>query len=226
MKTVQEYLCDLDEDRLIETYLYIHPIQFEELNNVDLSVAEIIEKYKTKLHKYIDRLRTLPIKRTDTAGIFYVHRIIKDGMNDQDYCMIDLNELLEKGYDAPDYSYIFTEQSEIMGWQVADTWLTQYYIYELIADVMFEASFFGYEQEHLEEEKNSLKKAMELPEQGKEVLWEDIRKEMFGENYVFDDESEDEEELRQAVIIAESEYSNHSRKKELDALLTLIRNNK
>ena len=226
MKTVQEYLRELDEDRLIGAYLCLHPIQFNELINVDLTVAEITERVKFNLHKYIKRLRTLPISESDTHGIFYVHRIIKDGMNDETYCMIDLDELLEKGYDAPDYAYTFTDQSEIMGWQVSDTWLTQYHIYELIANVMLEASFFGYEQEHLEEEKKRLEAAIEESTEGKGVPWEDVRKKMFGEDYIFDEESEDEEKLHQAVNKAEYEYSIHSRTKELDALLSLIRNEK
>ena len=222
MKTVQDYLRELDENRLIEAYLGLHPIRFEELSNVELTVSEIIERYKTKLHEYIVRLRTLPIKKSESPCIFYVHRIIKDGMKDEDYCLIDFKELVEKSCDAPDYVYCFTEQSEIMGWQVADTWLTQYHIYNLIADVMFEASFFGYEQEQLEEEKKRLDKAMEEIKEGKEIPFEDFQKEVFGEDYIFDDESEDEEILHESVTKAACEYSNHSRKKELDALLALI----
>lgn len=48
-----------------------------------------------------------------------------------------------------------------MGFQVADTPLTQRYIYELVADVMHTASFFGFSQEDLPGEIEKLKKSFD-----------------------------------------------------------------
>ncbi|MBQ9478029.1 MAG: hypothetical protein IJU71_00585, partial [Selenomonadaceae bacterium] len=56
-------------------------------------------------------------------------------------------DLIEQGDDATNYGYDLDPQSEIMGFLVSDDEYTQQNIYELMADVMFEASWFGFADE-------------------------------------------------------------------------------
>ena len=228
MKTVQEWLRELDTEKLIEEYLYIDPIQYDRNESyLNRTVGEIKNAYKERLREYIERLRKVSVAEPEDGhqGLLYVHRIIKDGVDDQTFEMIHVDEFLEKGYDAPDYAYEFTDQAEIVGFLVADTPLTQRYIYELIADVMNEASFFGYEQEDLAEERQKLEEAAKEIDAGtaKTIPWETVKEEMERERgYTFDEESEDEKELHYKVIDAEMAYSKHSREKELDAIRALL----
>ena len=63
--------------------------------------------------------------------------------------------------------YEFTRQEEIVGFLVSDTEFTQREIYEVLADVLYEASFFGYEQERLEDKIQKLRRAEKAIEEGK-----------------------------------------------------------
>ena len=228
METVQAWLNKLDTEKLINVYLSENPISYEMYKNyLDLTVREIRENYKAALRLYIERLRHLTVKPDEYGkqGLLYVHRIMSDGHRERAYNLIYIEELLEKGNDADNYAYEFTEQATIMGFLVAETPLTQRYIYELIADVLSEASFFGFEQEYLEEEKEKLleaeKEASERNDKG--TTLEEFEAELEQEQgFTFDRESDDERALGHEVVVAELAYSNHSRKKELDLIRSMI----
>ena len=68
----------------------------------------------------------------------------------------------------PLYAYEFTEQKEALSFLVSDNKLTQDNIMDVIVDFLHEISFFGYDQESLEEEKKrldeSIKECEEHPE--------------------------------------------------------------
>nr|WP_147440863.1 DUF6557 family protein [Lactobacillus sp. ESL0230] len=46
-----------------------------------------------------------------------------------------------------------------MGYHIADNKLTKYYLTELLTDIMYETSFFGFKQEHLQAEIKQLQQA-------------------------------------------------------------------
>ena len=82
--------------------------------------------------------------KDDDQGIFFVHRCIKDDINGQTFQLIFLNELKEKREATQSYGYNFIEQEKIMGYWVAETALTKYYLEDLMVDILYEASFFGF----------------------------------------------------------------------------------
>ncbi|MBQ7434127.1 MAG: hypothetical protein IJV50_11855 [Lachnospiraceae bacterium] len=225
MKTVQEYLRELDQEQLITTYLHAHPIEYDKLPNMmDMTVREIRKKYKQQLQNYIDRLCGLKMKNSCDGqnGVLYVHRCFEDRDTDLYFSMVPLDELLEKGVCAQNYSYVMCDQAEIISFLVAETPLTQLYIYELLADVMFEASWFGFEQEYLEEERRKLEESAREIEEGRTVTHslEELEKE-FG--IAYDHESPDEDALRQKVILAKIAYEKHSKENELNMIVHSIR---
>ena len=180
-----------------------------------------------RIRQYIDRLRTIPVKEPEDGhrGLVYVHRIIRNGMHDQSAGLVHVDELLAQGCEAPDYGCELTDQAEIVGFLVADTPLTQRYMYELMADVLNSASFFGFEQETLEAERQKLVEAMEEIESGtaKMIPWETVKADL--EKSIdcrFDEESEDERVLHNQVMEAENAYSRHSRQKELNAIRAML----
>ena len=228
MKTIQEWLKELDTDRLIGAYLFNDPIQYDcNRSWLDRTVREIRDAWTDRIRQYIDRLRTIPIKEPEDGhrGLVYVHRIIRNGMHDQSAGLVHVDELLAQGCEAPDYGCELTDQAEIVGFLVADTPLTQRYMYELMADVLNSASFFGFEQETLEAERQKLDEAMEEIESGtaKMIPWETIKADL--EKSIdcrFDEESEDERVLHNQVMEAENAYSRHSRQKELNAIRAML----
>lgn len=163
-KTVQEVLRELDTERLIGTYRFHFPIGYEEhLELLDVTVREIQERVKQGLRQFIERLRTLPVQSPEDGkqGLLFAHRIMKGGSHEKTFELVFIDELLRDGVKCQCYAYEFTEQAVIMGFQVADTPLTQRYIYELVADVMHTASFFGFSQEDPPGEIEKLKQSFD-----------------------------------------------------------------
>ena len=139
LKTVQEVLRELDTEKLIGTYRWHFPIGYEErVELLDMTVRDIQERVKAGLRLLIERLRTLPIKPSADGqqGLLFVHRIMKNGSHDRAYELVFIDELLRDGVNCNSHAYEFTEQAEILGFLVADTPLTQRYIYDLIVDAM------------------------------------------------------------------------------------------
>ena len=115
--------------------------------------------------------------------------------------------------------YDILPQAEIMGFLVAETEMTQRYIYELAANVMYEASFFGFEEEDKQEVVEELKKRTEEIKSGTTEYhtWEEFKKECD-----FDEESPDETELHNKVVRASYDYSKHSAMKELNKIREML----
>lgn len=230
MKTVQEYLRELDRDRLIEEYLYKSPIEFEKIHDKSVSVETVFQRVREYIGEYIDRLRKLDITQDDDGkqGIVFAHRCVGSNCESLEiaFPLVFKEELLEHGTEANSYAYEFSPQSEIVGYLVADNPLTQYYIYDLLADVMFEAAFFGFDEEHKEEEEQKVVQSCEeaMSPDFKGIPWEEVKahlEEKMGQK--FDEESEDELEYHRAVWAAEMEYSQHSRTKEMNMIIEALK---
>ena len=228
MKNVQEWLRELDTERLVKEYLRIDPIRYDSHPAyLDRTVREIRNARTDRIRRYIERLRTMTVKAPEDGqqGLLYAHRVMKDGMDDQTFGLIYVDELLEKGCDAQEYAYEFMEQAEIVGFLVADTPLTLRYIYQLMADVLNEASFFGFEQEDLETEWKKLADAAKEVDSGtaEMVPWETVKKELEERTgQTFDEQTQDEKKLYYRAVHAEMAYSQHSREKELHAVIDLL----
>lgn len=191
MKTVQEYLKTLDKDKLIKMYL---SRLCENPNFFDSDDTDLFVKAWIKIGDYIERLKSLKIQPTEDGSIpvLYVYETIAGALNftENDFGMIHLDELKNDVENAKDYAYEFQNQEEIMGYLVSNAPYTQENIYELMVDVMYEASFFGYENEHLDEERESLQSAIKEVEEGKcvsynttEEMYEDILGEASSQNF-------------------------------------------
>ena len=164
MKTVQQCLRELDKETLIDKYL---PLINEEIsrkiNKSTGGAQNIHQKFRDKISKYIDRLRNLPIKPSSDGktGLVYIY-LLDDDKPQKVSELANLEDIFEFGDKAENYSYLACYQEEIVGFYVAETSLTQRYIYDLMIDVMYEASFYGYE----DEEKAELLKTIEEFENG------------------------------------------------------------
>ena len=154
MKTVRAVLREMDTERLLDTYVYDHPIPYHELQTMDISANEIFKRYKELYREFVQRLRGMEIQPPEDGhkGILFVSRYLNDYMEENVYELIHADGLLEKGVKCESYAYEFTPQAEILGFLVADNPFTQANLYDLMSDVLHEASFFGFQQEALDEE--------------------------------------------------------------------------
>jgi len=181
MKTIQEYLRNLEEEKIIEEYFCMFPIAYESIpTRVNLTILEIRERRKEKLKKYLHRLQRLKteVPKDGKVGILYAAKCYSTEFNDVAFHMSCLDEMQEQKEKCASYAYEFIKQEEILGFFVADTKFTQEHIYEVVADFLFEASFFGYAQEGLEKEKAKLEETVLDAEEGRRYKLEELRKEL------------------------------------------------
>jgi len=231
MKTIQDYFRELDRDKLIDTYLYLYPVNYDLLENgQDRSIRQIRTAIREDLASFIDRLINMKAVPAEEPCILFGYRCINDDFDDVDFTMIKAKELEGDLSAVSGYAFEFCKQEEIMSYLVSEAPLTQRYIYELAAYVMDEASFFGFEQEDLETELEKLDKSIKEIEDGtaEYISYEELKADLDAESGLDpDEESEDEKELHSKVILAKIEYTEHSKVKELNALKSLIagRNN-
>ena len=129
LKTIQEHLREIDRARLIEEYHYrIRDRIAEEYLNVEHSeLADLtLEDGKVGLLYLYDRITDALDYGTEPCCVF-----------------VRLDDVREHGADAQNYAYDLYAQLEIMGFLVSDDEYTQQNIYDLMVDVMFEASWFN-----------------------------------------------------------------------------------
>ena len=227
MRTIQEHFKGLDKERLIGEYMYENPLHLHDLTESDLKPAEIMEWYKAKLSGYIDRLSTIGIRGCNDGqeGYLFAYRTIEDDYPDVTYGLVFKDELIRYGCRAHTYAFDFTDQAEVMGYLVADTDLTQDNIYGLAVHVMEELSFFGYGQEHLEEEKEELGRRIQEIKDGKAELhsWEEVKAEL-GMDGIFErtKETPGEKALWHKASDAMMEYTGYSVHLEINKLMDHI----
>ncbi|WP_103660669.1 DUF6557 family protein [Lactobacillus sp. HT06-2] len=215
MKTVQEAFRSVDENLLINGYYLVeYPEKLDDFDD-NVTIKEAKEYTQYQLHQYLHRLKNLPIEQSDSNGIFYMYRVMKDGMGDFTDGLTFVEDLKKDGVEAGNYAYDFTPQAEVLGWHIADNEITQKHLYDLLTEIMFELSIFGYDQEKMEAENNKLSEAIENLDKAK--VSEHVDLSDFFEDEVAQDEQEDQ--LEHAAIIAAGEYSEYSRRKELTQIM-------
>lgn len=223
MNTVQEFLRQADSEQLINMYLYDHPVNLNELPDEVMSLKDSKEKVKTKLRQYIERLRTMEIEKPSDGQeyVLFAHKVFRDISEEEEYSLVCVQELLDEGTDAKSYAYECTQQAEIVGFKVADTKYTQKNLNGLLVDVLYRASFFGFEQEYLEEKMKKLDEAIQELEEGNSVTYslEEIREHLGLEKEEVDSKAD---ELKRRVLEATIEYEQYCKKKELQAVIALL----
>ena len=246
MKTVKDYICSLDADELVRTYFekrckkiweYYRDFQFDE--DIDekykkMSLPEFVETQIKLLREYVEYLKGVEITASEDGkqGIIYAYSCLDDWFSGG-VCteLVHMDELVADPEKCDNYGYEFCEFSEILGYLVADNKFTQGNIYEVIADVLWEASWTGYRQEHLQEELDSLREfenanpddmtSYESPdEMFEDLLGGDYMKELRESK---PEETEESQRLLDAAIHARCEYENCSMIKERMILLKALR---
>lgn len=158
----------------------------------------------------------MKIKSDDNQGIFFISRKIEDETGDTVTNLVFKNDLKKYGVQSESYAFEFTPQPEIMGWLIADNILTQNHLNDLLVEILYESSFFGYKQEGLKKEIDELASSIKEIDNnlGKALSFDEFQKE-----FDFDKQDPKEEKLEVKVIQDKIEYSEYSRKKELAEII-------
>ena len=157
MRTIQQVLRELDAKEIEEKYYRKHPILLVEINDYDdMTIGEFKKKISDRFQKYLERLRNLDADLSnEKQSILFVHK----GQTDDDFLLGHMVSLIEKDElmatedvsEIPTYAYELVEQKEALAFGVADNKLTQDNLLEVAVDFLYEMSWFGFEQERLQD---------------------------------------------------------------------------
>lgn len=226
MKTVQEWLNEIDEEVLADRYFTENPIDFEMLYDQNRTVAEIRRAARERFIEYVRKMRVVPVQlRKEKTAVFYASK----GHRDHKRCVIAEMCIMEEvlsSHEPEHYSCMMTDHAEVMGYFIADTPLTQNNIETVLAHILFETSFFGYDQKNSQNVDEILKYSEEEIKEGRihtfytlEELEEKMQK-RFG----FPPRQHDEEAevLESDILRAEYTYDLFCRRREETKLRELF----
>lgn len=231
MKTIQEYLKTCDRKKVIDIYInkYTFGLIKERRVNFNLTISQIAERQQEELNRLIDRLIAIdPAKDNDSEEwiLMTVHCAETEG-EDLDHILVRESDVFDDCLKRVDsYAFDLTPFATAAGYYVADTYLTQYYISELIAYYLFEVSSTGYEQEKLEQTVKDLDKALREIENGhtKGFSIEEFEKELEEEyGLQFEEEDPRVESARKDYYRERVKYSEYCRTTEIGKLRELLK---
>lgn len=225
MKTVQETLREMDKKELLRKFFYEHPNKLDSFDD-DLTIAQAKERANKVIGKYIERLETMEVKPNDRQMIFYMYEYLGSYKLDQNRGLCTVADLQEKGIEAPNYGIEYTPQEEIMGYWVADTEMTQYYLNDLMVEIIWDASFFGVKQEKLPEAIKELEEANKEIDEGLEESfnsYEEFEDFLYGDEprppKLSKEDSAEKQKIIQAVNHLHKKFNHHLQQKEIDQIL-------
>ena len=153
LKTVKDVLMELDEDDLsyhfFVNYCRDYLSVFDE-ENENMTIKEFKEKVYDYARRLIHRLKSLEPERPEDPGVFFIYEF-KNHKDSLYPSFTTIRELAKNGVKTERFGYGIDDQERILAHYILETKMTKKYIYELMADILYEVSFFGIEQEKLPE---------------------------------------------------------------------------
>jgi len=224
MKTIQEYLKECDREAIANHYIYNYlfdsGIMDPKYN--EITICDLKERMKNRIFRLIERLTEMEPEPDDERGILMVvHSSGLDTWNDDDVSavLVRESEVMSDTEDVQTYDYAMTTHARMVSLYVADTYLTQYYLNDLIIQFLHEALFLGPEQEHLPELMEELKRGVDESNRHVYSSVDDVFKEM-EERFGFKLEVHDkrQEKAERKLIRQRNEYDVLCRKIEVEKL--------
>ena len=225
MNTVQEWLQSLAAEKIAREYMLRYPVALWEINDKELTIKEVENRYNKAFLDYIEHLKTLCVKPlVDKKYVFFGHGYMEKELHEEvQASLVCLEELMEaKDLDkVSTYAYTYDSQEEIMGYLIADTEYTKRNIYDIIVEILWEGSFFGYKNEKLQEARSSLEEAIKESENGNGTFYtlEDLKDHLGIEDEEVDEEAE---ALSYKIREAFMQYNSYKKTKELSKVLECI----
>lgn len=214
MKTVHEWIKEIDIDKLADAYFYEYPIEYERHINSDKTVAEIKDAYRKRFYEFIEQLKSIEPKvlSDDERGIFFCHKAYGRDMKNPETVLCIESDILKCG-NPQTYSCILTDFDEIMGYYIAETESTIKKINDVLAQIIYEMTFFGYSQEDIEKGRLELEEAAKEADEGKVVSMETTFADLGIEPQPRDEE---DIEMLGEIYSMENEYNQYWLRKEVE----------
>lgn len=224
MRTIQEYLRECDRDSIINNYIYKYGFSYELMDRKyrDRTAGSIIDSLTDYINRLIDRLVSIYARPADKRKILLaVHT--HENMDIAAELVYEDDVLNKEADQVQCYAYELSEHSEMAAFYVADTYLTQHYLTEVITEFLVEAGFTGIEQERLLEIIDKLREADIQSQEGKcysaEEVFEKLEKEL---GFELEKRDPMQEAALRELHKAEYEYDKTCRRIEIEKLKELL----
>ncbi len=217
MRTVKHYLEVADSGLLCREYFRLYGPNLFDLARDDHSLKDVITEAEKKLERYIKELLKLEpkcVNEEDECILYAYQRITSIGAGVV-FEMVFEKDVLKGVEYVPARCFRLSELEAVMGFFVAETDLTQDYIYPLLAYVLHEMSFFGYPLNAVPYPKKELRSLEE------ERYCED-EDDLFVRREYKDYECAEAKELRRAGEDAAERYRDFCRQEELEKVRVSI----
>lgn len=227
MKTVQEWLKEVNEKDLIDTYIFRHPIDYTMIPDKELTLAYIQEFAKKNLAEFLQRMKTIDVRRDNEMTVFFAYDGYRDGRGEVITSMCKVEELL--AVEHPDsYAWDLSSFSDVMGYYIVETETTMDNILDVLSDIIDELTFFGYDEIEKDRVKDELLQTTEEIKSGKyaeakSYSLDDLRKEL-GLKPRKKDKKRDE--LKYNIHAAENEFNLYQRGEEIKEVVKLLKGQK
>ena len=220
MKTVHEWIRKTNIEELADAYFCEYPIEYERCINSEKTVSAIKDAYRKRFYEFIEQLKSTEPKvlSDDESGIFFCHKAYGRDMKNPETVLCIESDIL-KCDNLQTYSWILTDFDEIMGYYIAETETTIKNINDVLAQIIYEMTFFGYSQEDIEKERLELEEAAKEADEGKTIPAEKLFADLGIEPQQHDEE--DSEMLRK-IYTLESEYNRYWFRKEVEKVRKML----
>jgi len=147
MKTVQQYFRECNVEELISLYNNLYPISAS--LGYTSTCSELINDRNIKLLNLIDKIQTTELTSIEDEYILFAYFIPDNDFLATEVACVKQSELHDDI--VLTYSYSLSHISETAGFYIADLDITQSVLDEVLASYLYESTFFGYEQEGIDE---------------------------------------------------------------------------
>ena len=216
MRTLQQWVKEVDIDELVHAFLLASPPAFWEIKEHGVGSGEAYQRIEDAFRKFISEF--LELDAVDNQDkVFFAYPTQVDLGKEAIVNLIYLSEI-DNDY-VEHYDWMLADRDDLAGYLIADTQFNEENIIEVLADILEEATFFGYTdqsfQERRAEVKQELEESLKSVEQGKtyslDEVWEHLglppRK-----------KDPEEETLRRAMFRAKRHLDIYCRERELNEI--------
>ena len=222
MKTLMQILKSIDGKKLLSAYIKVDKpmIKIMDLEEIDGEIYSNIKNgYKVAWHEFYKAVLSLKPKTREIGkrGIIIGIKTVDHAIYHE---LVFEDEVIQYGEKAKGYGYSLVDWEEVVGYCVAETRYTRKYIYEIMAQVLHNMSFWGYTKEKIKEERMYIDEAVGGDDNDIESLSSDTTG-CSGFPTETDKHYHSIEEKN--YIVARSAYSTYLREKEINNLISLLK---
>ena len=113
LKTVHQCLLETDTRIIVDAYLAARPIDYEMIENKDLTLREIKERVDRRTEQFVEHMRTIEPDIEQKPAVFFAVPKLIDGYIDVGVALCEMEDLLGNG-NPETYSWILSDQAKMV----------------------------------------------------------------------------------------------------------------